>query len=160
MKKLIQFTLTFVFAGLLLSACSTTNTAMAPQVSRTDISGNWRVTNVSLQNFPSGYSVGHIFDMADYQAFEGSVWDLKGGGTGTITLTNGMVQPIYWSINKSTPMHTFQFKKLDDGQRPKDVSTGYSVEFGDVTKDNAVIKTPVNLSGGQTGYVNLSFVRQ
>lgn len=160
MKRIIQFTLIFAFAGLLLSACSASNTAITPQVSRTDISGNWKVTNISLENFPSGYSVGSIFDMADYQEFESSTWDLKGGGTGTITLNNGTVQPIYWSINKSTPVYTFQFKKLEDGQRPKDVTTGYSLEFGDVTKETAVIKTPVNLSGGQTGYINLSFARQ
>lgn len=159
MKKIIQHTLIFAFAVLFLSACSTRNTANMPQVSRSDVSGTWTVTNVSL-DFPSGYSVGKIFDMADYGDFQGSTWDLNGNGTGSISLTNGMVQPIYWSVNKSGIMHTFQFKKLEDGQKAKDVSTGYSLEFGDVSNGSAVFKTPVALSGGQKGYINLSFSKQ
>lgn len=160
MKKIIHHTFIFAFAALFLSACSTTNTAQSPQVSRSDISGNWTVNNVSLENFPSGYSVKNVFDMASYQDFQGSTWDLKGNGTGTISLTNGAVQPIYWSVNKTTANHTFQFKKLADGQKPKDVTTGYSLEFGDVSNGTAVFKTPVSLSGGQTGYINLTFAKQ
>jgi hypothetical protein len=98
--------------------------------------------------------------MSKYQDFQDSAWDLKGGGSGTITLNNGMVQPIYWSVNKSAATHTFQFKKLMDGQKAKDVTTGYSLEFGDVSKGTAVFKTPVALSAGQTGYINMTFAKQ
>ena len=161
MKKIINQTLIFVFAAFLLSACAArTTTTTMPQVSRTDVSGKWMVNNVTMENFPAGSSVGNVFDMAKYQDFQGSTWDLKGGGTGTITLTNGMVQPIYWSVNKSAATHTFQFKKLMDGQRAKDVTTGYSLEFGDVSKGTAIFKTPVSLSAGQTGYINMTFAKQ
>ena len=113
MKKIINHTLIFVFAALLLSACSTTNTVN--QVSRSDVSGTWIVNNVSLEGFPAGTSVRNVFDMAAYQDFQGSTWVLKGNGTGSISLRNGAVQPIYWSVNKSGAVHTFQFKKLEDG---------------------------------------------
>jgi hypothetical protein len=161
MKKLVQNTLILGFVAVFLSACSTTNTATSTsQPSRSDVSGNWTVNNVTLEGFPAGYSVGKVFDLANYQEFQGSTWDLKGGGTGTITLTNGAVQPIYWSVNKATSIHTFQFKKLMDGQKPKDVTTGYTLEFGDVSNGTAVFRTPVSLGNGQTGYVNLTFAKQ
>lgn len=161
MKKIIQSTLILGFVAVFLSACSTANTATTtPQVSRSDVSGKWTVTSVNLENFPSGYSVGKLFDISNYQDFQGSTWDLKGGGTGTISLTNGAVQPIYWSVNKSTGTSTFQFKKLMDGEKAKDVTTGYSLEFGDVSNGTAVFRSPVTLSAGQTGYINLTFAKQ
>ena len=161
MKKLINNALILGFVAVFLSACSTTNTTTTtPTVSRGDVSGTWMVNNVSLENFPAGSSIGNVFDMAAYQDFQGSTWELKGGGTGTITLTNGTVQPIYWSVNRTTATPTFQFKKLMDGQRAKDVTTGYSLEFGDVSGGTAVFKSPVSLSGGQTGYVNMTFAKQ
>lgn len=142
------------------AACSPRTTTTTPTVSRGDVSGKWMVNNVSLENFPTGSSIGNVFDMAAYQDFQGSTWDLNGGGTGTITLTNGTVQPIYWSVNRTTATPTFQFKKLMDGQRAKDVTTGYSLQFGDVSGGTAVFKSPVSLSGGQTGYINMTFAKQ
>jgi hypothetical protein len=161
MKKTLNYTSIFIVIISLLSACSPRNVALTDnQVSRSDVSGIWRADQVSLENFPAGYSVGQVFGMADYQDFEGSVWDLKGGGSGTITLTNGTVQPVYWSVNKATGIHTFQFKKLEEGQRPKDVTTGYSLDFGDFSRETAVLKTPVVLTSGQTGYINFHFSKQ
>lgn len=161
MKSIIKNTFIVGFVAVFLAACSTTNTATtSPSVSRSDISGKWTVTGVTLDNFPTGYSVGNIFDMANYQDFQGSTWDLNGGGSGSISLSNGTVQPIYWSLNKTTAMPTFQFKKLMDGQKAKDVEAGYSLEFASTGDGTAVIKTPVNLSSGQMGYVNLALTKQ
>jgi hypothetical protein len=162
MKKIIYHTLIFAFAAVYLTACSTSNTAVntQQQVSRSDVSGKWTVNNVSLDGFPAGYSVRNVFDMADYRDFEKSNWIVKGNGTGSVSLANGAVQPIYWSVNKSGAVNTFQFKKLADGQKAKNVSTGYSLEFGDVSKGSAVFKTPVSIPGGQTAYINFSFVKQ
>lgn len=161
MKKLINSTLIFAFVAIMLTACSTSNTAVnTKQIARNDVSGTWMVNNVTLDGFPSGYSVRNVFDMAAYEDFQGSTWVLKGNGTGSISLKNGTVQPIYWSVNKSGPVNTFQFKKLADGQRPKDVTTGYTLNFGDFASGTAVFKTPVSLSAGQTAYINFSFAKQ
>lgn len=161
MKKLINSTLIFAFAAIFLTACSASKTVVnTQQVSRSDVSGTWIVNDVRLENFPSGYSVRNVFDMAAYEDFKGSTWDLNGNGTGSISLTNGTVQPIYWSVNKSGAVNSFQFKKLADGQKAKDVSTGYSLEFGDVSGGSAVFKTPVSLSAGQTAYINFSFAKK
>ena len=158
MKTIFKSTLILGFVAV-FAACSP-KTMTTATVSRGDIFGTWMVTRVDMQGFPMGTSAGRVFDMANAQDFEGSTWVLKGGGTGTISLTNGDVQPIYWSVNKSTPVPTFQFKKLMDGQKAKDVETGYSLDFGDVSGGTAVFKTPVFLSGGQTAYINLTFAKQ
>lgn len=161
MKAILKSSLLLALVALIFSACSSTNKATSTSaVSRSDISGKWTVTNVTLDNFPTGYSVGRVFDLADYQDFQGSTWDLNGGGSGSITLANGTVQPIYWSLNKTTSVPTFQFKKLMDGQKAKDVETGYSLEFGNVSDGSAVLKSPVSLSSGQVGYVNLTVAKQ
>jgi hypothetical protein len=159
MKTIFKSTLILGFVAI-LAACSPKTTTTMPTVSRGDVSGTWKVTSVNMEGFPAGTSAGKVFDMADAQDFQGSTWDLKGGGTGSISLTNGAVQPIYWSVNKTTAMRTFQFKKLMDGQRAKDVETGYSLEFGDVSGGTAVFKTPVMLGNGQTAYINLTFMKQ
>ncbi len=159
MKKIIHNTLIFAFAAIFLTACSTANTATTgtSTVSRSDVSGTWTVSNVTLDGFPAGSSVSKVFDMAAYQDFQGSTWDLNGNGTGSISLVNGTVQPIYWSVNKSGPVNTFQFKKLNEGQRPKDVTTGYTLNFGEFSSGTAVFKTPVSLSNGQTAFINFNF---
>jgi len=159
MKKIILHTLILAFATLFSSACSASRTVKyAPQDSGSDISGTWTVNNVSLDGFPSGYSLQNIFDIAAYEDFKGSRWELNERGTGNICLTNGVVHPIYWSVNKSGIVHTFQFKKLGDNQKPKHRTSAYSLEFQDLANGKAVFKTPVSLPGGQTGYINFSFL--
>lgn len=158
MKAIVKSTLILGFVAV-FAACSP-RTTTTTTVSRGDVSGNWMVTSVNMEGFPAGTSAGRVFDMANAQDFQGSTWDLNGGGTGSITLTNGTVQPIYWSVNRTTTMPTFQFKKLMDGQKAKDVETGYSLEFGNVTDETTVFRTPVMLSGGQTAYINLTLTKQ
>lgn len=158
MKAIIKSTFILGFVAI-FAACSP-RTATTPSVSRGDVSGKWMVTSVNMDGFPAGTSAGRVFDMANAQDFQGSTWDLNGGGSGSITLTNGAVQPIYWSVNRTTAMPTFQFKKLMDGQKAKDVETGYSLEFGDVSGKTAIFKTPVMLGNGQTAYINFTFAKQ
>jgi hypothetical protein len=159
MKKIIQHTLILAFVALFCNACSASRTAMnSAQVTGSDISGTWTVNNVSLDGFPSGYLVRNVFDMADYEDFRGSIWELNEYGIGSICLKNGAVQPIYWSLIKSGTLHTFQFKKIAENQRPKIRTSAHSLEFRDISNGTAVFKTPVTLPGGQSGYINFSFL--
>lgn len=159
MKKIILRTLILAYAALFCSACSASRTvARTPQDSGSDISGTWTVNNVSLDGFPLGYLVPNVFDIADYEDFRGSIWELNEYGTGSICLTNGAVQHIYWSVDKSGTVHTFQFKKLADGQKSKNVKRFYSLEFRDVVDGIAIFKTPITLPSGQKGHINFSFL--
>ncbi len=118
MKTIIKNTLILGFVAV-FAACSPRTTTTTPSVSRGDVSGKWMVTSVNMEGFPAGTSAGRVFEMANAQDFQGSTWDLNGGGTGSISLTNGAVQPIYWSVNRATAMPTFQFKKLMTVKRLK-----------------------------------------
>lgn len=161
MKNINQHIYIFIFAAIVFSACSTANKAVSDRlVSRSEVSGTWVLSNIDLEGFPAGYSVGDLFNMSDYLDFHNSIWDLKGSGTGSISLTNGIMQPIYWSINKTTGLPSFQFKKLLDGQKAKEVTTGYNVEFGEVSDGILVLKTPVELTNGQLAYIKLSLSKQ
>lgn len=160
MKRINQHIYMLIFAAIVLSACSSAQKATSDNVKRSDVSGTWLLTDIELEGFPAGYSVGELFNMYDYLDFQNSTWDLKGGGTGSISLTNGAIQPIYWSINKASGIPAFQFKKLMDGQKAKEVTTGYALDFGDVSNSVLVFKSPVNLSAGKLAYIKLSFSRQ
>lgn len=159
MKNMIKTGFLAIIAWVATSCGTTNQTVGASQVSRSDISGTWVVSNVSMENFPAGTQLGNVFDMAQYEGFQGSTWVLNGNGNGSISLSNGAVQPIYWSVNNNNS-NSFQFKKLADGQRPRDVTTGYTLEFGDVTDDTAVIKSPITLSSGQRGFIVFNLTKQ
>ncbi len=145
---------------MVFAACSTSKTAQNPTVSRGDISGKWMVSNVGLEGFPAGYAASNVFDMGKPADFQGSTWELQGSGNGMITLTNGKSQSIYWSVNKDTTVPSFQFKKVYADEKPKDVETGYRLDFGTVANGSAVLRTPVALASGQTAYINFTMTKQ
>lgn len=147
------------FAILIFAACSSQrNQSVSNKVSKGAISGTWTVTDVRLEGFPSGYAVKNAFDLAPYQSFEGSTWTLYGGFGGSIALTNGITQQIYWSIINDGMNPTFQFKKINAGEKARDVKEGYQLEVAEATKTSLVLRSPFPLTNGGMAYIVYSFV--
>ncbi|MBK0383396.1 hypothetical protein I5M32_10525 [Pedobacter sp. SD-b] len=130
------------------------------KVSKGTISGTWVVNNVSLEGFPDGYEVKNVFDIAPYQDFNGSTWKLYGGYSGMITLPNGVNQEIYWSLINDGITPIFQFKKIDAGEKAKNVSEGYQLQIASASKTNLVLKTPFKLLNGNMAYIVYNFSPQ
>jgi len=161
MKKLskLKQVMAFGFAILIFAACSSQrNAAVSNKVSKGAISGTWTVNDVRLEGFPSGYAVKNAFDLAPYQDFVGSTWTLYGGYGGSIALTNGINQEIYWSIINDGMNPTFQFKKINAGDKAKDVREGYQLEVAEATKTSLILRSPFTLANGGTAYIVYSFV--
>ncbi|RZL54454.1 MAG: hypothetical protein EOO93_20035, partial [Pedobacter sp.] len=59
-----------------------------------------------------------------------------------------------WSV--STADETFQFKKLYEGDKAKNVTDGYRLMLASADKTNMVIKSPIEY-GNKTAYIVLNF---
>lgn len=149
-----------VFA-IVLSACSSTKNAAngTVNVSRGKFTGTWTVTNVTYENIVEN-AVQSVFDQAPPAAFVGSTWQLTNSGNGAYTLTNGTMQTIYWSVNNTDPSgQIFQFKKIFQGDKAKNVTQGYQLYVAANDGSTMVLKSPISLGTGN-GYVVYNFTKK
>ena len=157
MKKLFQLSTLIAFVIITTTGCSVVNKTAG--VDRSKFVGTWTVNNVGYENL-IGNAVTKAFDQAPPKAFVGSTWVLTNSGNGKYTLTEGTSQSIYWSYNNPgngiTP--SFQFKKVYQGDKPKNVDTGYNLIIGSNDGTTMVLKTPVTI-GSSTGYVVYNFTK-
>jgi hypothetical protein len=157
MKKLFQLSTLIAFVIITTTGCSVVNKTAG--VDRSKFVGTWTVNNVGYENM-IGNAVTKVFDQAPPKAFIGSTWVLTNSGNGQYTLTDGTSQSIYWSYNNPgngvTP--SFQFKKVYQGDKPKNVDTGYNLIIGGNDGTIMVLKTPIAM-GNSTGYVVYNFTK-
>lgn len=164
MKKTVSKTASVIIVALIFSACSSLK-RNPNTISRGKISGDWGITAVSLEGLLPG-SVQSAFNTAPYTCFENSIWKLTNSGNGSFTINNpktgcpvGTSQNIYWSFSSGASGPEFQFKKLYDKDKPKNVEEGYRLLVTAQTGNTMVMKSPVQY-GGKTGYVIYSFAKQ
>ncbi|WP_139113034.1 hypothetical protein [Mucilaginibacter sp. PPCGB 2223] len=162
MKNLVKYSLIIAFAGLLFSSCSTTQKAVSytAGASRSKFVGTWMCNTVTYQDIVTG-TVQKVFDQAPPQAFVNSTWILTNSGNGQYSLVNGMSQSIYWSYynpgNGEDP--AFQFKKVYQGDKAKDIDSGYRLVIGSIDGNTMVLKTPVKVGSSKIGYVIYTFTK-
>lgn len=158
MKRLFQTSITFLVVIILATSCTVVNKTAG--VDRSRFVGTWTVTNVSFEGIV-GMGVSKIFDQAAPNAFMGSTWQLTNSGNGAYTLADGTAQSIYWSYYNpgGGEQSMFQFKKVYQGDKVKNVDSGYRLIIGGVDSSTMSLKVPVDL-GGKTGYVVLAFSKK
>ena len=155
MKRIFLIAAIFCSAIMVLQSCSPKGAANQT-VSRGKITGNWILNDITFEGIPQS-SVKSLFGESSYKCFIGSAWRLTNSGNGSYTLGSecgGKMQSIYWSA--SPKEDTFQFKKIYEGDKPKNVTEGYRMLLSSGTGDNLVIKTPVEYGSG-TAYIVLNF---
>ncbi|MCJ8211397.1 hypothetical protein MUY27_16890 [Mucilaginibacter sp. RS28] len=161
MKRILKPILLLFTLAVIISACSTTKNAStgAANVSRGKFVGTWTVTNVSydgvLQN-----AVQRVLDQAPPADFVGSTWKLYNSGDGIYTLPNGVSQTIFWSVyNNDASGQMFQFKKIYQGDKAKNVTEGYRLLIGQNDGSSMTLRIPIALGSGN-GYVTYTFNKQ
>jgi len=93
------------------------------------LKGNWTLTEVS--NIGGDFVKITSFDIADSKCFKNSQWKfVSNNNSGTVNLTGGGACPMYegnfkWFI---TPSGEFEFKFVDQGEKAKNVTTGYKMK--------------------------------
>lgn len=160
MKRIFEIIVMAVIIGLTVVSCSTQNAATGvSNVGRGKFTGTWTLNNVSYDGLVES-AVSNVFDQAKPSAFVGSTWKLTNSGNGIYTLNNGTSQTIYWSVNNSDPNgQMFQFKKIYEGDKAKNVQQGYQLMVSSNDGNNMILKSPVSIGNG-TGYIVYSFSKQ
>jgi hypothetical protein len=160
MKKILEIILMSVVIGLTVTACSTQNAATGTaNVGRGKFTGTWTLNNVSYDGLVEN-AVSNVFDEARPSAFVGSTWKLTNSGNGMYTLPSGTSQTIFWSVNNTGPNgQMFQFKKIFEGDKAKNVQQGYQLLVSSNNGSNMVLRSPVSIGNG-TGYVVYTFSKQ
>jgi hypothetical protein len=158
MKNLLKTPIAILSIVFLFAACSTPQNATSTNVSRGKFTGTWTLNNVSYQGLVQN-AVQNVFDQAAPETFVGSTWKLTNSGNGIYTLANGTSQTIFWSVyNGGTTGTQFQFKKIYEGDKAKNVQEGYRLDISSNDGSTMVLKSPVQV-GGSTGYIIYSFTK-
>lgn len=158
MKRIFLIAAIFCSAIMVLQSCSPKGAATTQPVRRGDITGNWVLNDITFDGVPQA-SVKSLFGESSYKCFVGSTWRLTNSGNGSYTLggeCGSKMQTIYWSASPKDD--TFQFKKLYEGDKAKNVTEGYRTVIASANGDSMVIKTPVEY-GNKTAYIVLNFVK-
>lgn len=163
MKKIFQTSLAILALTFIFSACSTPQNTTASTTSGSSISrgkfvGTWTLTNVSYDGLLPG-AVHNVFDQAAPNDFVGSTWKFTNSGNGIYTLQNGASQTIFWSVfNGGSTGTQFQFKKLYQGDKAKNVQEGYRLDIGSIDNANMSLRSPIAI-GNSNGYIIYSFTK-
>lgn len=157
MKRIFQLTFTVLAVAIILQACSTTKSVVG--TNNGPLRGTWTLTNVSYEGLVPG-AVQNVFDQASPTSFVNSTWELPNNGNGKYTLSNGTSQSIFWSYNnadKANPI--FQFKKIYEGEKAKNIAEGYQLNVAQVDGTSMTLKSPV-ANGSKTAYIVYTFRKQ
>ncbi|MGY3211316.1 hypothetical protein [Mucilaginibacter sp. HD30] len=157
MKKILQLSLSVLALTFILQACSTTKSLVGAQ--NGPVNGNWTLTNVTYEGIVAN-AVQSVFDQAPPSAFVNSTWNLSNSGNGSYTLQSGTSQKIFWSFNnqdKANP--TFQFKKIYEGEKAKNIAEGYVLNVVQADNTSMTLKSPIT-NGARTAYIVYTFSKQ
>lgn len=161
MKRILVIAAILCSSLMVLQSCSSTkNGSATASLKRGNVSGNWVLNNITFEGVPAS-SVKSLFNEASYKCFIGSTWNLTNSGNGTYVLPGTAecgtrTQDIFWSV--STADETFQFKKLNEGDKAKNVTDGYRLILSSATGDNLVLRSPVEY-GSSPAYIVMNFTK-
>lgn len=159
MKKIFQLTLLIAAVAFVFTSCSSQKGTVAnANVSRGKFTGTWTITNITYDGLVEN-AVQNVFDQAPPSAFRGSTWNLTNSGNGLYTLSNGTSQTIFWSVNNTDPNgQIFQFKKIYEGDKAKNVTAGYQLYISGNDGNSMTLKSPISIGGG-TAYIMYTFTK-
>lgn len=158
MKKIFRITLLIAAVAFVFSSCSSTKGTTASPAARSKFTGKWVIGSITYEGLVEG-AVQNVFDQSRPAAFRGSTWDLTNSGNGMYTLNDGTSQTIFWSVNNSNPNNQiFQFKKIYQGDKPKNVADGYQLYVANNTGDSMTLRSPIAV-GNSTAYIIYQFTK-
>lgn len=160
MKRLLIIAVFALSAFTFFEACSPKTTTTETTARRGNVSGNWVLNNITFEGIPE-VAVKSFLGEASYKCFIGSTWSLTNSGNGSYSLPSSTsceakTQKIFWSVNSAD--QTFQFKKIYEGEKAKNVTEGYRLNLGSATSDNLIIKSPISYGNG-SAYIVLNFTK-
>ncbi|MHA6697527.1 lipocalin family protein [Chryseobacterium sp. A301] len=144
MKNLI---IAGIVGAALSVSCSTAKVAQDNRKEFLQLKGDWQITSV---NYDKSLQVRPFDDGADAQCFVGSTWHLVPNNySGTYSLNGGencptFTQPIKFEVVGGS---TFQFKKINEGEKAKTVTEGYQLSLVDQGENAFTLEQNVPFEG-------------
>ena len=159
MKRIFLIAAILCSSLVVLQSCSPKGAATT-NVKRDNVTGNWTLSDITFEGLPES-AVKTLFDEGSYKCFVGSTWSLTNSGNGSYTLPGGTgctakTQTIFWSASPAD--QTFQFKKIFEGDKAKNVTSGYRSVLSSADGETMVIKSPVEY-GTSPAYIVLNFTK-
>ncbi|GAB3922546.1 hypothetical protein [Mucilaginibacter myungsuensis] len=156
MKKIFSITLMIAAVAMMFAACSSSK-GTVQSASRGKFTGKWVLGSIRYDGLVES-AVQNVFDQARPSAFRGSTWNLTNSGNGMYTLNDGTSQTIFWSINNggANGQQVFQFKKIYEGDKPKNVAEGYQLYVVSATNEAMTLRSPIAV-GNSTAYIIYEF---
>ena len=154
-----RFLFVFLAALFLTSACN--NTKVVADNEKL-MRGDWTVTNVSVDGINESYVDVTVFDEANTKCYVGSTWHLvQNNATGNYTLNAGGDCPsgttkIKWFLTEESGSYFFNFKKVYEGEKPKNVVDGYKMRVSSNTGSTIVLVQDLMFEGNPIS-VNYTF---
>lgn len=147
MKKLSLLCLAL---GLVTSSCSTSKLAKQTQ---NEFRGDW--TLVSVQPREKGVSVTQLFNQASTDCFIGSHWHLVANNNSGTYILNETTCPsgknmINWHTTEEDGIAYFWFKQIAQGEKAKNVKSGYKMRIESISETQAQLSQEVPLDNGKT----------
>lgn len=115
--------------------------------------GDWTVTNVLVEGINQSYIDVTVFDEANSKCYEGTAWHLvQNNATGNYTFNAGGNCPagttkIKWFITEENGQMYFNFKKVYEGEKPKNVVDGYKMRVASNTGSTIVLVQDLMFEG-------------
>jgi len=159
MKRIFLIAAILCSSLMVLQSCSPKG-ATGTSLKRGNITGTWTLTDITYEGIPQA-NVKSLFEEGPASCFIGGTWTLTNSGNGSYTLPGGgscaaKTQSIFWSASPAD--QTFQFKKLFEGDKAKNVTSGHRLLLSSADGNTLVIKSPVEY-GNSPAYVVLNFTK-
>ncbi|RZL46911.1 MAG: hypothetical protein EOP00_13530 [Pedobacter sp.] len=161
MKRIFLIAALICTSLIVLQSCSPkTTTAGSVAAKRGDVTGNWVVNDITFDGIPD-VAIKSFLGESSYKCFIGSTWNLTNSGNGSYSLPASATcaaktQTIFWSVSPADG--TFQYKQIFEGEKAKNVTSGYRLALASADGNSMVIKSPIEY-GGKTAYVVLNFTK-
>lgn len=146
---------TFLLAAVLFASCGGSKKAgTASLPDRNDVKGNWQVTDIRYSGVASGEKLSFkLLDEGNEACLRGSTWNLPNNGKGSYIINGsgtGCVQgerSIVWSYRKEGDNAYFQYKRMEGGEKPKDIEDGYRFRIASATESSLVLESTISFEG-------------
>lgn len=151
-------------SSLLLFCLVSCNNSKALADSEKLMRGDWTITNVSIDGINQSYVDVTVFDEANSQCYQGSLWHLvQNNNSGNYSLNAGGDCPdattkIKWFVTEEGGQMYFNFKKVYEGEKPKNVVDGYKLRITGNTGNEIDLRQDLMFEGKPIG-VNYTFTK-
>lgn len=124
--------------------------------------GNWVLSQVSVSK---DFSISQLLGQAPVNCFQGSEWHLVANNHSGYYTLNGMNCPseqnkISWHMESDGNNTYLWFKRIDEGQKAKNVKSGYKMRVVSIDEYQAHFSQEVPVNGGGKAVVNYYFNKQ